>query len=57
MAGLRGWLILLVIVALLVGGVVAVRKLSETEAARLAKLRPEVETPFSASGPSSRAKG
>lgn len=42
MAALRGWLLLFIVLAILVGGVVAVRKLSETEAARLAKLRPEV---------------
>lgn len=38
----RAWLFLLVVVVLLVGGAVVLRKLSETEQARLAKLRPEV---------------
>ena len=42
----RAWLILLVVVALFVGGAVALRKLSETETARLAKLRPEVRTAY-----------
>lgn len=42
----RAWIILFVLVALVVGGVVALRKLSETEEARLARLRPEVRAAF-----------
>lgn len=39
----RGWWLVLIVVALLVvGGAAVLRKISETEAGRLAKLRPEV---------------
>lgn len=43
----RAWIFLLVVLLLLAGGtVVALRKLSETEADRLARLRPEVRRAF-----------
>lgn len=43
---MRGWIILLVVFLLVVGGAVALRKLSETEESRLAKLRPEVRRAY-----------
>jgi hypothetical protein len=42
----RAWIILLVVAFLIFGGVVALRKLSETEESRLAKLRPEVRAAY-----------